>query len=356
MSIHPNPRPSTPASPAPWTPAGHYPPTDQGTRPAGPRGGSHPDPWAPAWHRPLGAAMANTEEATTVLAHRVSGFGAHPHPPVPPFPPGIAGWPHPAYPPTPAPGGHRRTWAWVGGSIAAVLVATIGTGLLITTTGGADTTPMRSAPTTPPDRRSPATEPTPTPPRASTVSLDALPGLLLDAGTVNRIEGATDIRLIPDPNPDSPFTELTIDKPECDGIQHPAQVEALRGSGYLGVRNQTLDADQHFIAQAVIDYPSAAAATKFAAQQADNWTKCNGTPITLTSPAEGTMSFSVGTVTNSNGMLSVVFMQEGARGWGCQRALTTRNNVVIDTRSCGFNRTDQATTAASRMADRVNSG
>jgi hypothetical protein len=234
---------------------------------------------------------------------------------------------------------------------AAVVAVTVCAGL-IAAESGSDTTPVRPAGSPPPNFPSPLVEPSQAPP-APTVPLDALPGLLLDPATVNNIEGAADIRLIPDPNEDSAFAELSTDRPECEGIQHPALTEALHGTGYLTAQTQALRGEHHLVAQAVIDYPNAAAATKFAAQQAENWTKCNGKPITLTSPAEGSINFAVGTVTNSNGMLTVLFTQEGARGWACQRALTTRNNIVIDTRSCGFHRTDQAITAAAKIADRV---
>ncbi|WP_197508720.1 sensor domain-containing protein [Mycobacterium sp. 1081908.1] len=274
-------------------------------------------------------------------------------PPVPPAPPPWAygGWPGPAYPPPTERRDDRRKWAWIGGVTAAVVAVTVCTGL-IAVASEPDPAPGRSAAGPAPDSPSVSIAPSQAPP-APIVPLEALPRLLLDAGIVNSIEGATDIRAIPDPHADSPFSELSSDRPDCEGIQHPALTEALRGSGYLGVQTQFLRGDGHLVSQAVVDYPSAESATKFAAQQAESWGKCDGKPLTLTTPAEGSVTFTVGTVTNRDGMLSVVFTQEGARGWACQRALTARNNVVIDTRSCGFNRTDQAVTEAARMADRV---
>ena len=328
MTSQPNPYPADPQR-------GH-----PGARvaPPGPAG------WAPPGGR-------GSEEATAVIPRRSAALPAGRQ--VPPTPPpwAFGGWPGPAYPPPTQRRSDRRKWAWIGG-VTATVVAVIACTGLIAVASESDPTPARSAASPAPDSPSLSVAPSQAPP-APTVPLEALPRLLLDAGTVNGIEAATDIRVMPDAHADSPFSELSSDRPDCEGIQHPALTEALRGSGYLGVQTQFLRGDGHLVSQAVIDYPSAESATRFAAQQAENWGKCDGKPLTLTNPAEGSITFTVGTVTNRGGMLSVVFTQEGARGWGCQRALTARNNVVIDTRSCGFNRTDQATTAAARMADRV---
>jgi serine/threonine kinase PknH len=347
MSIHPNPLPTAHNAPPPnW---GERTVADRGATHPGPRS-SQPNSWAPMWARPTGAAPDNSGDVTQVLARRIPPAATYPPAPALP-PPGMEGWPRAAYPPPARPRGTRaRTWAWIGGATAAVVAAIVCAGLIATETRSA-TTPAYPPASPPPHVPTAVIEPTEAPP-APTVPLDALSGLLLDVGTVNTIEHATDIRLLSDPS-DSAFVELSSDRPECEGIQHPAMTEALRASGYLGAQTQSLRDDNHIVAQAVIDYPSAAAATTFAAKQAQNWTKCNGKPITLTTPADGSVTFTVGAVTNRDGMLTVLFTQEGARGWACQRALTTRNNIVVDTRSCGFNRTDQAITAAARMADRV---
>lgn len=74
---------------------------------------------------------------------------------------------------------------------------------------------------------------------------------------------------------------------------------------------------------------------------------------TITTANAGPVTWSVGTVTSRDGVLTVVLTEEGAEGWACQRAMIARNNVVIDTRSCGFNTIDQAATIAKQIADRV---
>jgi serine/threonine kinase PknH len=293
--------------------------------------------------------MGNSEEATRVLPRRLPVAPIRP-PLTPPLV--MTGWPGPGYPPPPQRprGSGQRIWIVIGCiAAAATVVLCVGIGVNLAAVSGPDATPHLSAPSSPSPTSIPPTETAPAP----TVPLGDLPGLLLDAGTVNDIEGATDIRPVADFRPGSPWGELSTDRTECMGIAHPALIDALRGTGYVGVQTQALRDDHHIIAQAVIDYPSAAAAASFAATQAENWTKCDGKTMTLTTPADGSITFAVGTVANHDGMLTVLFTQEGAEGWACQRALTTRNNIVIDTRSCGMARTDQATTEATRIADHV---
>lgn len=229
-------------SPYPAGPERRHP----GSRVAPPR----PARWAPS-------VAGGSDDATTVIPRRMPAFPAGP--PVPPAPPPWAygGWPGPAYPPPTERRDDRRKWAWIGGVTAAVVAVTVCTGL-IAVASEPDPAPGRSAAGPAPDSPSVSIAPSQAPP-APIVPLEALPRLLLDAGIVNSIEGATDIRAIPDPHADSPFSELSSDRPDCEGIQHPALTEALRGSGYLGVQTQFLRGDGHLVSQAVVDYPQLSA-------------------------------------------------------------------------------------------------
>ncbi|OBG66737.1 hypothetical protein A9X05_08535 [Mycobacterium sp. E3298] len=197
-------------------------------------------------------------------------------------------------------------------------------------------------------------------PEAPTVPLSALPGLLLDVAMINSIEGATDIAPAPDSGNDhTAYSGLTTDRPECGEIQAPALESELDGSGWIGVRTQSLqdrDGARHLNHSAAIYFGTAKAANDFAAKQAQAWPRCNGASLHLTTRREPTSVWTAGTATNRDGMLSITNTQEGAGGWQCQRALAARNNIVIDVRSCGENRTDQAITIATRMAERVTTG
>ncbi len=328
------------------------PPQDSPARP-GPHGW-RPDPRTPGWARPSAAWAARPDEATEVLPRRYPGSAAPPHPPTAP-PPAIVGWrPAPAYPPMAGPRGARLSPGARVAAAAAAAVFVVGAGVLMATTGRSGTAAPSVASPRPSVSSTVRTPTAQTPP--PTVSLSALPGLLLDVGTINGIEGATDIALEPDPDNSRTFIGVENDRPDCGGIQAPALDPVLQGSGWIGVRTQLLadpNRNQHLITNAVIDYPTAKAANDFAAKEAQAWAMCSGATLHSTSRHEPPSIWSVGTVTNRGGMLSVINIEEGAQGWACQRALTVHNNIVIDTRSCGENRADQATTTAARMAERV---
>jgi hypothetical protein len=269
----------------------------------------------------------------------------------------MSGWPVPGYPPmSPPPGNPRRRWVLIGSITAAVAAVTVGTGLLIAVADRSNS-PAGTTTVSAPDSPPPTTTNAPT--TQSVVPIDALPGLLLDPAVVNGIEGTSNMVARPDPNAGSGsgFADLPTDRPECQGIQHPAVLAALQGSGWIAAQTQVLreptDDWKHLVSNAVVDFPSAQLASDYAAKQAEAWARCAGKSLTTNATGEGSVTWSVGPTSNSNGTLSVVLTQEGAVGWGCQRALTVVNNIVVDARSCGFNRTDQATTISTRIAERI---
>lgn len=308
---------------------------------------------------PIIGPAGRFEESTAVLPRRFPRFpGAHRQPAVWPTPTG-ASWQRQAHPAAAPPRPKiAPRWLLACGAAAAVVVAVVANiGLIIALAGtvGTSTTTTSTMAGSPTSSSLPAS--TTTAPLAATVSIDSLPALLLDATTVNTVEATTGIALNDDINSGKVFADLATDRPECAGILHPAMKGTLQGSGWLAARTQFFsDGDQyhwkHLISDAVIDYPNAELANKFAAQQAQAWNRCAGGSLTGTSSSDNA-TFWVGAVANNDGMLSVELTQEGGRGWACQRALTVRKNIVVDTRSCGHNRTDQAIKLATAIGDRI---
>jgi serine/threonine kinase PknH len=347
MSSHPN-------SP---TPGGQALPISLGLQ-AYPQG-DRVDPWAQTWVRPVGTPVGPLRVGPAALPPRAPGFPGHTLAGMPPQAV-MAGWPVPGYAPmSPGAGNPRRRWALIGGVTAAVVAVTVGTGLLIAVADRSNS-PAGTTTVSTPDSPSPPTTPN-APTSQSVVPIDALPGLLLDPAAVNAIEGTSNMVVRPDTKAGSgsAFADLPTDRPECQGVQHPAVLGALQGSGWIAAQTQVLreptDDWKHLVSNAVVDFPTAQLASDYAAKQAEAWGRCSGKALTTNVTGEGPVTWSVGPTRNRNGMLSVVLIQEGAVGWGCERALTVRNNVVVDARSCGFNRTEEATTIATRIAERVHS-
>lgn len=312
------------------------------------------DPWAPNAGRPSANPTGDANELTVVLPRRIGGFVDRVNPPPPPLA-GVPNWPPAGYWPAPRGNPHRK-WALIGGAAAAALTIALCVGVIIAAAGGSQPPPgtMTHTPSAPPPPTS-ATRVTPAP--GPVVSIDLLPQLLPDPAVINTIEGATNIAVLLDPKAGNAFSDLPTDRPECQGIEHPALTATLQGSGWIAAQTQILRDPgsnwKHLVTNAVIDFTSAQAANDFAARQAQAWAKCNDKPLTSSAPGQEPITWSVGTTTNRNGMISVLLTQEGGSGWGCQRALTARNNIVVDTRSCGLNRTDQGLAIASKIAERV---
>ncbi|MEE6177288.1 sensor domain-containing protein [Mycobacterium sp. 050134] len=303
--------------------------------------GSQVDPWAQTWVRPIGGPPGS-------------------HPPAVMPPPGMR-LPAPGYPSMAAPRGNSpRKWVLVGGAAAAAVALTVGAGLLIAvadkSSAPAGTTTVSESPTPAPAA---PTMQTPTATQAPVVPIDALPGLLLDPAAVNAIEGTSGMEIRPDPNAGSGsgFSDIKTDRPECQGLQHPAMVAALQGSGWISAQTQVLREPaedwKHLVSNAVVNFPTAQLAGDYATAQAQAWARCAGKSLTSTAAGEQPVTWTVGSTSNRDGTVSVLLTQEGAAGWGCQRAMAVRDNIVIDTRSCGFNRTDQAVAIATKIADRV---
>lgn len=299
------------------------------------------------------------EEVTAVLPRRPHPVAGPP--PVPPVPPQSPPWgftpgrpgpsPSPMAPPRRA---RPSKGTWIAAALAAVVV-TVCAGLVINFASGTDgpSDPRNGAT---PAANTTAAQPSPSAAPAATMPLSALPGVRLEVATINSIEGATNIAPRPDAGNDTMgFVGGDNDRPDCGEIHGVALQKDLDNSGYLAVRTQALQDPQqtdHVIDDGAIYFSTAKAANDFVAKQAQAWPKCNGATLHPTpAPGEPPSIWMVGTVANHDGMLTVINTEEGAEGWQCQRALTARNNVVIDVRDCGMN--PQAITIATRMADRV---
>jgi hypothetical protein len=234
------------------------------------------------------------------------------------------------------------------------VLAVIGTGVALAATNDSHPTAGRSASTsTTTTPAATSTQPTPTTtPTAPVVPVDALPGMLADPAAVAAAVGSPGMTVVPDSHPDVMWT-ANVDNPDCLGVYHPAEQAVYQGSRWVAVQGQSLRepgaTSRHTVIQAVVSFPTARAATDFATQQRGSWTRCIGKSITATYPKNGPETFSVSAVTTGGGVLKAVLTEEGANGWGCQRALTTRSNVVVDVAACGFAPGDQAATIATEI-------
>jgi serine/threonine kinase PknH len=249
--------------------------------------------------------------------------------------PAVHAWPQGAWgaPDPRARDTSRRTWALIGAGAAALVSVAVVVALLA---GGGSAA-------------SPAAGPA--------VANDALSGLLLDEVAVNKAMHARYMAVDPALTLTTLYDAATSDKPECGGVSANANRGVYAGSGWGSAQTRFLREPsgtvEHEVAESVIGFSSAEAAANFVAAEAKKWPVCNGRYVTTASPKGDPQTRWVSTVAEQNGMLTATSVQEGGRAWGCQHALTARNNVVVDVQACGSNVTQQGAAIAKALADRV---
>jgi hypothetical protein len=195
--------------------------------------------------------------------------------------------------------------------------------------------------------RSTATSPT-APPLVDT----ALPALLLSPDEVNAAMAATGMT-ITRTHFEMSDDSATMQPRECLAIDGSAQTQVYAGSGYTAERDQTLqegDNFTHYVEQAVILFPTAKQAGAFFIASTQQWPACHQYTHT-----QSGSQWAAGPISNTNGTLSTIATQQNANapGWACGRALTTRNNVVIDINTCSANPADSAINIANQIAAKV---
>jgi hypothetical protein len=199
-----------------------------------------------------------------------------------------------------------------------------------------------ASPVSQPPTLSTTTAPTTTTPSTPPpVAESALDGLLLSPDRINAAMGTTDMT-INGPASATDWYDMSdvVAYKTCLPLVSPAEDSAYAGSGSTGVRSNYLTARDIDIkvSQAVASFSSARDAGKFFTSSAGHWPDCH--QFHLAKAGKPDIVYTVGPVSNSNGLLSVNDTMGGGDSsltWefmACQRALTVANNVVIDVLAC----------------------
>lgn len=199
----------------------------------------------------------------------------------------------------------------------------------------------------------------------------ALPDLMLSPSDIDTVLGATGT------SSDPPITTLLEDPfkrqdytfpAECRYTVHAALASVYADSGntaVYGYHDQAPappGADQlesPEVYQVVVLFPSPEQASAFFTTSAQRWPACANRQDTVPA-ADGKpeLQWKVGQVSNANGALSVpVTLTVAGNGPSvtvpCQRALTVRNNVVIDIDACRKDVGDLGVSIANQIAGKV---
>lgn len=227
-----------------------------------------------------------------------------------PTPPGPGSWPNQAATPGRSRGSLARWW-WLTGAAATLTV-----GLLIAVILYQ---PAHSS--------------------GGTVAASALPDVLLSAEEAAHAVGAQTLsgESVQDKLADTPIVDE-----DCVGVLKAAEQKAYGTTGWTAVRTQELgdgDAKGWRLIQAVVSFPDAASANNFVGNAATDWQRCANRELNtrnVNNDDPRNVFWKTGSVARAGGILAMDMVQE-AQGWNCQRALSARNNVVIDLDLCGRN-------------------
>jgi hypothetical protein len=145
----------------------------------------------------------------------------------------------------------------------------------------------------------------------------------------------------------------TMAPPECLAIDGAAEAPVYADSGFWAERDQSLnngDKFTHYLKQAVVLFPTIEKAGEFFNASAERWPACRE----YTHTQSGT-KWATGKISDVGGTLSVIASQHDAAapGWGCGRALTHRNNIIVDVNTCSADPADSAVRIAKQLADNV---
>lgn len=202
------------------------------------------------------------------------------------------------------------------------------------------------------------------------IAQPALAGLLLTPAEIDTLFGVTGTK-----------SKVTVDKlqddvakqatgpgavklpDECDYILGPAEAPVYANSGNTAVSGDddttSLGDDQDVeVGQALVLFPSAKEASDFFNASAQRWPACASRQIDQPATADGPeSSWKVGPFANSNGTLSVTpSVSIGGptpMTISAQRALTVRNNVIVDVVAVRKDPADFAVKVANQIADKV---
>jgi hypothetical protein len=242
-----------------------------------------------------------------------------------------------------------RRWAWIAAGGAVALAVTVGVVAAIAN-GSDDIAGSSSRPAVATASPSPAV--VPPPPPAPTVIDDAqLPRMVPLEAHAADVVGAVALETIAKTSGPGLLADFT-DPAGCVGALVPATQSAYDGSGVRATYVQALhDPDRHqlhLVVNTVSTFDSASQATQFATTQAVAWQGCQAAPIVLDANRGTPTTWVVSDVTQRGEMLTDRgFVRD--TGAHCQRALTTKLNVVVDTQVC----TDTVTDAAAKLATEI---
>lgn len=191
----------------------------------------------------------------------------------------------------------------------------------------------------------------PTPTNVPKLEESDLDRVLLSAGEVNGVMDATGIRVTASSQSMSDNSDGVSDV-DCLGAIYGAEELVYDGSDWSAVRDEVLQEptsdNAHWVEQIAVLFPSAEKARAFVEGSRTTWEKCGGTSIDIdNSDVHSTWKIDKANVTGD--ILTQQSTQRNAGGWGCQHALASASNLVVEAWTCSNSISDEANGIATEL-------
>lgn len=184
------------------------------------------------------------------------------------------------------------------------------------------------------------------------LSESSLERVLLSEGEINRIIGASDVRVTGSTAEVLSDLSDNLSDTDCVGVQHTAQEEVYRGSGWTEVRDEVLRDDEngYFVNQTVVLFRSSDQAAEFFETSSAQWRECANTTLVETDD-EGDSTWDIGDVSEvRDNVLSMELVLKGTRRV-CQHAMGVVANLVAETVACSNGISDEAESIVTTTID-----
>lgn len=175
--------------------------------------------------------------------------------------------------------------------------------------------------------------------------------VLLSVGEINGVMGATGIRETGSTEDMSDNSAVVSDL-DCLGAMYGAEEKVYKGSGWTAVRDEVLQEptgdNEHWVEQIAVLYPSADKAQRFLAESRSTWQSCENSSIDVDRD-DVHATWDVGPVDLSDEVLTQGIEQQDAGGWGCQHAMASAANLIVEVWACSDSIGDEAKAIATDM-------
>lgn len=148
--------------------------------------------------------------------------------------------------------------------------------------------------------------------------------------------------------------------PSCAAALFNTMYTAYQGIAYTGAAGTKVglpgDDAQHDTDQGVVSFRNADDASRFVTRTVLEWDRCadNRVSVTDNKPGAVPLTYTIGFATTTGNVSTLLDSPEGGDGYVCERAISSRSNVVIDVHMCGMDvKAEQAAAVVNGIADKM---